>query len=79
MATEIGSYEAMTRLPELLREVRSGKRFTITSRGKAIAELVPVGGVTARDPAAVKALKAFMRENLVRGVDIRALIEEGRS
>jgi len=80
MTTEIGSYEAKTRLPELLRQVRAGKRFTITNRGKAIAELVPVGSATARDPAAaVKGIKALMLENPVRGVDIKSLIEEGRA
>ena len=30
MFIEIGSYEAKTRLPELLREVQAGQCFTIT-------------------------------------------------
>lgn len=80
MAIEIGSYEAKTRLPELLREVRAGKRFTITNRGKAVAELVPVGCASAIDPAAaVKAIRAMMLEDPVRGVNIRELMEEGRA
>ena len=33
MKTEIGSYEAKTKLPELLRQVKTGKSFTITNRG----------------------------------------------
>ncbi len=41
MKIEIGSYEAKTKLPELLRQVKTGKSFTITNRGKAIADLVP--------------------------------------
>ena len=41
MKTEIGAYDAKTRLPELLRQVKAGKRFTITNRGEAIADLVP--------------------------------------
>ena len=41
MKIEIGSYEAKTKLPELLRQVKSGKSFTITNRGEAIADLVP--------------------------------------
>ena len=40
--TEIGAYEAKTTLPELLRRVQSGERFTITHRGLPVAELVPV-------------------------------------
>jgi hypothetical protein len=34
MKTEIGAYEATTHLPELLRQVKAGKRFTITHRGE---------------------------------------------
>jgi hypothetical protein len=34
MKTEIGAYEATTHLPELLRQVKAGKRFTITHRGR---------------------------------------------
>ena len=42
MSPEIGSDDAKTKLPELLREVREGRRYTITLRGKPVAELVPV-------------------------------------
>ena len=41
MLEEIGSYEAKTKLPELLRRVESGEAFTITNRGKPIAEVIP--------------------------------------
>ncbi len=79
MKIEIGSYEAKTKLPDLLRQVRAGKSFTITNRGKAIADLVPSAGAKAKDKvAAVKKLKAFMRENPVRGVNIKRLIKAGR-
>ena len=30
----VGSYEAKTKLPELLRGVQSGKHYTITLRGR---------------------------------------------
>jgi prevent-host-death family protein len=80
MKIEIGSYEAKTRLPELLRQVRTGKSFTITNRGEAIADLVPSQGAKVKDKAAaVEKLKAFMQDRRVRGVDIRRLIDEGRS
>lgn len=79
MNTEIGSYEAKTRLPELLRAVRKGKSFTITNRGEAVAELVPVRNPTPPNAArAVEQMKAFMGSHRVSGVDIKALIEEGR-
>ena len=54
MKTEIGAYDAKTRLPELLRQVKAGKRFTITNRGAAIADLVP--SETARAPDARAAI-----------------------
>jgi prevent-host-death family protein len=41
MFIEIGSYEAKTKLPELLREVQAGQCFTITLRGKPVAIPVP--------------------------------------
>lgn len=79
MKIEIGSYEAKTRLPELLRQVRTGKSFTITNRGEAIADLVPSTSAATKDKVtAAEKLKTFMLANPVRGVNIRALIEEGR-
>lgn len=80
MKREIGSYEAKTKLPELLRQVKAGKRFTITSRGEAVADLVPSAGAKRKDKvAAVEKIKAFMLENPVRRVNIKELIEEGRA
>lgn len=80
MKLKIGSYEAKTRLPELLRQVRTGKSFTITNRGEAVADLVPSLGAKAKDKvAAVEKIKAFMLAMPVRGVDIRKLIEDGRA
>jgi prevent-host-death family protein len=79
MKTRIGSYEAKTQLPRLLREVRAGKSFTITSRGEAVADLVPAAGTGSVDRlAAVERIRAFMKSDPVRGVNIRELIEEGR-
>lgn len=79
MNTEIGSYEAKTRLPELLRAVRKGQSFTITNRGEAVAKLVPVQHAGDTDAThAINAMKVFMRTHRVPGVDIKALIEDGR-
>lgn len=41
MQEEIGSYDAKTKLPEILRRVEEGESFTITNRGKPVADLVP--------------------------------------
>lgn len=80
MNEAIGSYEAKTRLPELLRQVKSGKSFTITNRGEAIADLVPNRGARKKGGVeAVRRLREFMLAEPIRGVDIRRLIEEGRA
>lgn len=41
MLEEIGAYEAKTKLPEILRRVEAGEGFTITNRGKPIADVIP--------------------------------------
>ncbi len=41
MLEEVGSYDAKTKLPEILRRVEAGESFTITNRGKPIADLIP--------------------------------------
>ena len=37
----VGSFEAKTKLAELLDKVEAGETITITRRGKAVARLVP--------------------------------------
>ena len=41
MLEKVGSYDAKTKLPEILRRVEAGESFTITNRGKPIADLIP--------------------------------------
>ena len=81
MNLEIGSYEAKTKLPELLRGVQAGKRYTITLRGEPIADLVPAEDAKQADAAAaVDAMRQFMRAaTRVPGADLKVLINEGRA
>ena len=80
MKIKIDSYEAKTKFPELLRQVKAGKSFTITNRGEAIADLVPSLGARVKDKvSAAERLKAFMLSDPVHGVDIKALIDKGRA
>jgi antitoxin (DNA-binding transcriptional repressor) of toxin-antitoxin stability system len=79
---EVGSYEAKTKLPELLRGIRAGNRYTITSRGEAVADLVPaeVNNNRADAVAAVDEMLAFVQTRKpVHGIRIKALIDEGRA
>ncbi len=42
----VGSYEAMTHLPQLLERVEHGESITITRHGKPVARLVPAVATT---------------------------------
>jgi len=79
MGIEIGSFEAKTKLPELLRGVQEGAHYTITLRGKPVAELVPVGRTTAAAYAqAVERMQTFKRVKGVSNQDLAEWIAEGR-
>ena len=77
----VGSFEAKTRLPQLLERVAQGEEFTITKHGKPVARLVPAVPVKTRADVlkAIEELKAFSKGNtLGEDVTVRDLIEEGR-
>lgn len=78
---EIGSYEAKTHLPALLRRVEQGERIVITRHGRPIAELVPPGPAVGAGPRdAIAALKRFGDGRRLGGkLTIRDLIDEGRA
>lgn len=77
---EVGTYEAKTRLSELLDEVEKGETVVITRHGKPIARLVAEEEVRrARVEAAIAEIKAI-RATLPK-VSIEEIIEmknEGR-
>jgi antitoxin (DNA-binding transcriptional repressor) of toxin-antitoxin stability system len=81
MNITVGSYEAKTKLPELLRGVQVGNHYTITLRGEAVATLAPAQDDKHPDNvAAVADMLSFMRTRKpVGNVDLRALIDEGRA
>jgi prevent-host-death family protein len=77
----IGSYEAKTKLPQLLDEVAKGKKITITKRGKPVALLVPVPKENQKDVKQVVQEMLAYRDRVKRtlgGLTIREMIEEGR-
>lgn len=78
--TEIGAFDAKTRLSEILRKVDQGERFTITVRGKAVANLVPVAQdrSAVRVAAAVEALRNFPKVEGIHGDTVLEWIREGR-
>jgi prevent-host-death family protein len=77
--TEIGSFDAKTRLSEILRKVERGERFTITVRGRAVADLIP--SEDQRSRRAAQAVEALLEMPKIKGVPdqtVRAWIDEGR-
>lgn len=81
MNIEIGSYEAKTRLPELLRGVRAGNHYTITSRGKPVADLRPIEGardITSADAAVEQMRRLMLSASSKTHINVKGLIDEGR-
>jgi prevent-host-death family protein len=78
MNIEIETNEAKIRLPELLPAVKASQRFTITSRGEPVAELVPA---VAREPGdaatAIDVFRAFRGRHPLSSLDVRAQIDDG--
>jgi prevent-host-death family protein len=77
--TEIGIFEAKTKLSEILRKVDQGERFTITVRGRAVADVVP-STVKDRERAAeaVRRLLAMPKVQGISGETVLEWIREGR-
>lgn len=79
MHPEIGSYDAKTRLPELLREIAEGHAYTITLRGKPVADLVPSTAAVRADAAmAVEAMRAMPKVRAPKGERVEDWIAKGR-
>lgn len=75
----VSAYEAKTHLPQLLRRVQQGERFTITRHGVPVAVLQPLGDSILVDPAeTIAELREFRRGKQLGGLSIREMIEDGR-
>ena len=78
MNEEIGSYDAKTKLPEILRRVEAGETFTITNRGKPIADLVPSRFDAARKTQEAVANILSARRNTLSDQELEKLKNSGR-
>lgn len=81
--TTVGSFEAKTKLAELLDRVEAGETVTITRRGKTVAKLVPASDAV--DPEKRrKAVEEILRWRVGKdrgakpGATIPELIKAGR-
>lgn len=77
--SNVGAFEAKTHLAELLREVESGKSFTIHRRGKPVARLIPpLPERPMEKPASLLAAFRAIRRRVAGPIKVRDLIEAGR-
>ena len=84
MNIKVGSYVAKTKLPEMLRGVQDGNRYTITLRGVPVAELGPAGDDKHADAdLVVDQMLSFMHSqanaSAGAGLNLKDLINEGRA
>ncbi len=78
MLEEVGSYDAKTKLPEILRRVEAGESFTITNRGKPIADLVPSRSTSKlRCKTAIANIKKA-KQHEVSDSELKEMLESGR-
>jgi prevent-host-death family protein len=78
MSTTIGAFEAKTKFSEILRKVEQGERFTITVRGRVVAELAPPTPTTRPVPQDVIDRLMHPRIHGISGDEVLAAIREGR-
>ena len=82
MTGTIGLFEAKTHLSELVARAEAGEEVIITRHNKPVAKLVPVApamqDARSRHEQAVVALLEFRKRHKLRGIDTKALVEEGR-
>lgn len=79
MYIEIGSFDAKAKLSALLRAVQRGQRYTITLRGRPVADLVPSESAIRQDAqAAVEAMRSMPKVRGVSGKTVADWSSEGR-
>lgn len=66
--TRVAAAEANRRFSSLLRHVKQGRTFVVTSHGKPVAKIVPAGPDSAESAGAREVLLARLRRQPVRRV-----------
>ena len=79
----VGVFEAKTHFSEIIdRVVQGGAEMVITRHGKPVAKIVPFSGRTperqAEIVAAIAGLFRLREKQSLKGISIRALIDDGR-
>lgn len=79
LSRSIPLYDAKAHFSRLVDRASRGDEITITKHGKPVARLIPAERVASND-ASRKVIDRWIerRKPLLRGLSIRAMIEEGR-
>lgn len=75
---KIGAFEAKKQFSKYLEQVRQGKDFVITKRGKPIARLVPYYETTVRAIEAITLDFKRVRARVASSVNVREYMRRGR-
>ena len=76
----VGSFEAKTKLPELLKQVEKGEHITITRHGVPIAVLVPASTKQEKSiKDVIKDIRRFQSHHNLDGLSLREMIDQGRN
>jgi len=73
----VGTFEGKTHFSQLVSEAENGEIIIITRKGRAVAQLCPLAPNGDRLSAEEAIARLTARQHRL-GVDLRALIEEGR-
>jgi prevent-host-death family protein len=75
----VGLFEAKQKLSELVQRARDGEKIGITRRGELTAVLIPVAPKTSLRDVFQDIERIRKRAKLSRSLDVKKLIEEGRT
>ncbi|TPW12183.1 MAG: prevent-host-death family protein [Halothiobacillaceae bacterium] len=75
---KVGSYEAKTHLPALLKEVAEGKRISITNKGRPVAMLVPIESEKPAVGELIAEIKALRQGITLGDMTLKEMIAKGR-
>jgi prevent-host-death family protein len=80
MTTEVGIFEAKTRLSELVEQVSArGEEIVITKRGRPVARLLPTASQESAVETALALLLAAREASVAGAGSLRDLIDDGRT
>lgn len=75
----VGAFEAKNRFSELLERVHHGAEVVITKHDCPVAKLVPMSAPEAAErKKTAEELRTLSKKYSLKGLSVRALIDEGR-